>query len=175
MQAERALTYVCIRIRRDPIPSCRRSYHSISLSNMPSNTSYRTVFACASPKTIQEDRKAPSTIDAHPPRPANAVHHFATPWSVSSAFAVPAPNFVKTEKIFPKKMAAIGLKRAEASVERIAIVIATPCCRVVKIKKERHEYLTATLSAVLQGRSSWFEAGIGNRSICRLRSRRSFA
>jgi hypothetical protein len=94
----------------------------------------------------------------HAPRPTKAKHHFATPWSVSSALAVPEPNFVKVEKIFPKKMAAAGLKRAEPSVEMSATAIAARCCRVVKANRERQGALImGTFSAFPNECSSWLE------------------
>lgn len=117
-QTERALTYICILIRRAPIPSCWKSNHSIPLSNLPSNIRSRARFVCDSPKVIQVDKKCSSTIYPQQPRAANAVHHLAKSSMGFPGLTVPAPYLVNAESIFPKKMAAGSLKRAEAIVAK---------------------------------------------------------
>lgn len=124
------------------IPSSRRSYHSMFLSNSPVNICSRTYFAWPSPNFIHCKRKTPSVVHDQKPSAVRPIHNHETSFRAPSRPILPDPYLMSVEKSLPKRIEAAGLEMEENIAAITANTRPHECFRVVKANKERHEGLS---------------------------------
>ncbi len=121
------------------MPSARRSYHSISFSNMLINEVSRTLLACISPKTSHKQKNPPLTIIVARPSAVSAMENMDTFFSNLSPVMLPEPKFASSSKIRPRKIVMAGLMAPATVVSNRAGIKTARCFLWVKANIEGND------------------------------------